>query len=160
MAAAAELGSPAGVLAELRTLLESTRRSSVLDEPLARIFDDISPAIAARDVLRGRQFGGWLLEGEIGRGGMSVVYRATRTGDGFEQHAAFKLLSVGFLHEAHIQGFLRERKILSELTHPGIARLIDGGVTPDGTPYLVMEYIEGQRIDAFCQQQAADGRPS
>ncbi|MGH9722961.1 MAG: serine/threonine-protein kinase, partial [Bryobacteraceae bacterium] len=93
-----------------------------------------------------------LLE-QIGRGGMGVVYRAERVDGQFEQHVAVKLLS--FAGSAAMQRrFSDERQILANLSHPNMARLLDGGVTPSGAPYIVMEYVDGVPIDQYCQ-----GRP-
>ena len=122
------LGHAGGVLNELRALVESTRRASVLDEPLERVFGGITPEFPARGALSGREFGGWVLEREIGRGGMSVVYLAKRFGEGYEQHAAFKLLSIAFFNQEHVLSFMRERAWrhvdftrFSCLRNPGVA---------------------------------------
>ncbi|KAA9131567.1 serine/threonine protein kinase [Marinihelvus fidelis] len=111
-----------------------------------------------RGALTGRVIDRWVLGDEIGRGGMSVVYHAHRDGDGFGQDAAMKILSMTFAGRAMLDSFLRERRILSGLHHPGIARLIDGGVTNDGAPWLVMEYVDGVRIDQWCRDNHANTR--
>lgn len=157
-AAAARLGAEHQVETELNSLLQATLHDSVLDESLHHAVQGLPAELPRRSVLQGQTFGRWTLGEEIGRGGMSVVYHATRQGDGFEQHAALKILAISFLGDAHIEGFLRERRILSELHHPGIARLVDGGITPEGAPYFVMDFIEGLRIDRWCQQNNADIR--
>lgn len=152
--AVVQLGTEAGVQKELQELVDGLQKSSCLDESLDSIFCHLPSTVINKNVLSGRNFGGWLLNAEIGRGGMSVVYAATRSGDGFEQNAAFKILSIAFGTEKHIESFLQERQILSEMTHPGIARMIDAGVTDDGAPFLVMEQIVGQRIDQYCEEQS------
>jgi serine/threonine-protein kinase len=152
------IGKELDIESELEQLLQGTRHASVLDDSLDSILEEMPSDIITRDALCGRRFGSWLLEKEIGRGGMSVVYLATRAGDGYTQRAALKILSIAFLNDSHVASFLSERKILSELTHPGIARLIDGGVTPDGAPYLVMDLVEGQRIDTWCREHQANTR--
>ena len=152
------LGAASGVTAELRQMWAGLQRASVLDQALDEVVGALPSSGPIPHALRGRTFDGWLLGDEIGRGGMSVVYRATRAGEGFEQVAAFKILSIAFLGRDHVESFLRERKILSELRHPGIASLIDGGITPDGAPFLAMEYIEGQRIDAWCREHGETTR--
>lgn len=154
--AAETLGGAEGVRAELHALLRGSLGESLLDEPLEEVLRSLPPAIAAPNALRGEVIGPWVLGEEIGRGGMSVVYHATRTGQDFRQQAAIKLLTVGHLGEDFVTGFLRERQILSDLQHPGIARLIDGGLTPDGVPYLVMQQVTGEPIDRWCRQRAAD----
>ena len=156
IAAVKRLGGGAGVTAELTRLYEAALKVSVLDVPLDQLFDQAPSAQVIENAMRGKTFNGWLLGEEIGRGGMSVVYRATRSGDGFEQVAALKILSIAFLGKEHVESFLRERKILSELKHPCIARMIDGGITPDGAPFLVMELVEGERIDKWCDAHGAD----
>ena len=97
--------------------------------------------------LAGRRLGPWRLEREIGRGGMGVVWEAARDDHSFEQRVAIKLLSSGVQSSSGIARFVEERQILANLSHPGIARLLDGGSMEDGSPYLVMEYVEGERLD-------------
>ena len=92
----------------------------------------------------------------VGRGGMGEVYLAERTREGFTQRVAVKLLRRGVDTEDVVRRFAQERRILAQLEHPGIARLIDGGVTPDGAPYLVMEYVEGEPLTAYAQRRALD----
>jgi tetratricopeptide (TPR) repeat protein len=93
---------------------------------------------------------------EIGRGGMGTVYLAERAGD-FNQRVAVKLVR-GFMGPEALRRFRTERQILATLQHPGIARLIDGGTTDDGAPYLVMEYIDGIPIDRYCEARALTTR--
>lgn len=95
---------------------------------------------------------GWKLGAPIGRGGSSVVFRATRADGSFRQRAAVKLLHAG--GEGFVARFERERRILLELRHPHIVRLLDGGTTASGTPWYAMEYIEGEPITRW-----ASGRP-
>ncbi|MEM7708884.1 MAG: serine/threonine-protein kinase [Pseudomonadota bacterium] len=96
----------------------------------------------------GQTLGAFELLERIGVGGMSSVYRARRT-DQFEQQVAVKVMSAALVGDAHRQRFLRERQILADLDHPGIARIIDGGVFGE-RPYLVMELVAGQAIDHYC----------
>jgi eukaryotic-like serine/threonine-protein kinase len=93
---------------------------------------------------------------EIGRGGMSVVYLAERVDGLFEQRVALKFL--GVTHDMGLRRFDRERRILAGLNHPSIARLLDGGTDERGRPYIVMEYVEGRPLDAFCAESGADVR--
>jgi tetratricopeptide (TPR) repeat protein len=111
----------------------------------------IAQVVAARldadgfdaDAWIGREIGAFVLEECIGRGGSSVVYRARRRND-FSQQVAIKLLhGVG----TPARRFLRERDFLAALNHPNIARLFDAGTTPEGVPYLVLEYVQGRRWD-------------
>ncbi len=101
----------------------------------------------------GRAVGGFRLTRLIGEGGMGAVYLAERV-DGFAQTAAVKFLLEG-LHSAEAQARFRlERQVLASLQHPNIVRLLDGGITGDGIPYLVMDYVKGIPIDRFCQERA------
>lgn len=86
----------------------------------------------------------------LGTGGMGVVYLAERADSEFEQKVAIKLVSSGLVSPNVIARLRSERQILAALHHPNIAHLIDGGATSDGKPYLVMEYVEGTRIDLYC----------
>lgn len=105
------------------------------------------------DHWRGRQLGVWKLSERLGAGGMGAVFLASRTGDEFEQTAAVKIMGSQLLNANAASRFRSERQILSNLNHPNIASLIDGGTTEDGLPYLVMEYIDGDRVDAYCDTQ-------
>jgi len=100
--------------------------------------------------LAGREVGRWRLLHLIGRGGMGAVYLAERSDDQFQMRAALKVLPVGMTSAEAQRRFMAERQILARLSHPGIARLLDGGVMEDGTPYYVMEYVEGRPITAYC----------
>jgi len=108
---------------------------SLADDPLA------APA---------HQVGPYRLEEEIGRGGMSRVFRGERTDGGFEQTVAVKLLRMGLDTEAARRRFRLEQQVLAKLRHPHIAALLDGGLTADDVPYLVMEYVEGRPITTYC----------
>ena len=98
--------------------------------------------------------GDFRIEKLIGRGGMGEVYLAHRAGADFEQHVALKLIrpeSAG-----HMANFGNERRILAGLEHPGIARLVDGGLAPDGRPYMAMEYVDGRDIMAWARERKVD----
>jgi eukaryotic-like serine/threonine-protein kinase len=106
----------------------------------------------SRTSLVGRTVGRWRLVREIGRGGMGVVYLAERVEGGFRQQGALKM--VGGPAGYELRGrFEAERQMLAGLSHPGIARLLDGGSTDDGHPYLVMEYVEGETITRYSTEQ-------
>jgi serine/threonine protein kinase len=90
---------------------------------------------------------------EIGRGGMGVVYLAARAGAEFEQRVALKVIRQANGGANVVRRFLEERRILALLEHPGIARLIDGGVTDQGDPYIAMELVDGEPIDAYCDSR-------
>ncbi len=92
----------------------------------------------------------YALTERIGRGGMGTVYRGRREDGAFEHEVAVKILRRGLDTDDVLRRFQAERQILAELEHPNIARLLDGGSTDDGRPYLVMEYVDGEPIDDYC----------
>jgi serine/threonine-protein kinase len=98
----------------------------------------------------GSRIGPYRLTREIGRGGMGVVYLAERDDGQFRRTVAIKVMRAGMDPDEVRRRLEAERQILAALDHPNIARLYDGGVAPDGRPYLVMEYVEGQPIDEYC----------
>src|ERR1700719_2718012 len=97
-----------------------------------------------------RRIGAYRVLREIGRGGMGTVYLAARADDEFQKLVAIKIIRRGLDTDDIIQRFRSERQILATLDHPNIAHLLDGGSTDDGLPYFVMEYIEGDPIDVYC----------
>jgi serine/threonine protein kinase len=101
----------------------------------------------------GRRIGPYRVIRQIGRGGMGSVYLAARADDTFQKLVAIKIIRRGLDTEDIIQRFRNERQILATLDHPNIARLLDGGATEDGLPYFVMEYIEGEPIDSYCNSR-------
>src|SRR6185295_17199047 len=104
--------------------------------------------------LAGQTLGAYRLESVIGQGGMGTVWLAERCDGRFEGRAAVKLLNVAVMGRAGEERFRREGNILARLTHPNIARLTDAGVSATGQPYLVLEYVDGQAIDGYCDQHA------
>jgi eukaryotic-like serine/threonine-protein kinase len=101
----------------------------------------------------GQRLGPYRLLEEIGRGGMATVYLAVRDDDEYQQQVAIKLLWPSAANAEVVRRFRQERQILANLAHPSIARLLDGGVTAQGTPYLVMEYIAGLPLTRYCAAQ-------
>ena len=101
----------------------------------------------------GGRLGAYEITGEIGRGGMGIVYRATRADDEYKKDVAIKVAALGMLTPDLRERFLRERQILANLDHPNIARLLDGGTTPEGIPFVVMEFVSGTPIDAYCEER-------
>lgn len=135
--------------AELRAEVESLLTS----EDLGLIAPAISEAageVSQQADLPGKMFGPYRIVDRIGEGGMGVVYRAERADGQFEQQVAIKVIRAGVAASARIERFLAERSILAQLQHPNIARLIDGG-THSGSPFLVMELVEGKPIHEYCQ---------
>ena len=95
---------------------------------------------------------------EIGSGGMGTVYLAERSGEGFSNRVALKLIKQGMNPDVVLHRFLTERQILARLEHPNIARMLDGGSTDDGDPYFVMEYVEGSPLREYCDERDLDTR--
>jgi Tol biopolymer transport system component len=104
--------------------------------------------------LIGTRLGPYRVEAIAGHGGMGAVYRASRDDAEFRQLVAIKLVRVAAESPETLRRFRQERQILARLSHPNIARLLDGGSTPQGVPYLVMEFIEGEPIAAWCDRQS------
>lgn len=132
-------------------LLAADRQS---DEHLRVAIGDAAGEVADGAAVgwNGRMLGAYRIEGWIAAGGMGVVFRARRSDAQFERQAAIKLLSSPFASEEARRRFRAERQILADLDHPNIAQLLDGGATEEGIPYLVMELIEGEPIDEFCDR--------
>ncbi len=103
--------------------------------------------------LTGRRIGPWLVQDQIGHGGMSTVYLAERADQQFRKQVAFKVLKRGMDTDEILHRFHNERQILASLDHPQIARLIDAGSTSEGLPYFVMDHVAGTHIDAYCDAQ-------
>jgi eukaryotic-like serine/threonine-protein kinase len=118
-----------------------------------------NPVVSASvpPVLDGQRVGPYRIVGEIGRGGMGRVYRAVRDDDTFQKTVAFKLVDGSAGPEMH-RRFATERHILARLEHANIATILDGGTTQEGQPYLIMEYVEGEAIDAYCARHALGKR--
>lgn len=127
------------------------------DEFLRRKDTDFNAGTDTFDPWIGRTLGAFRIESLLGRGGMGVVYRAERVAGGFSQTVAVKLLGQHLHSSPAIALFLEERQTLAQLEHPNIARLLDGGVTDEGFPYVVMAYIEGRRLDQACDDTATTG---
>ena len=102
----------------------------------------------------GKRVGAYELMALLGHGGMGEVFRARRADAHYEKEVAIKLVRSGYGTEFVLQRFKAERQILAGLDHPTIARLLDGGVTEDDVPYLVMELVDGQPIDSYCESRA------
>jgi eukaryotic-like serine/threonine-protein kinase len=117
--------------------------------------DSVAPADSEDTAvdLTGERIGPYRIVRSLGRGGMGEVFLAERADEQFKQQVAIKLVRRGLLSR-NLQGRLKlERQILATLDHPNIARLFDGGTTTDGTPYIVMEYVDGEPIDLYCDSR-------
>ena len=137
---------------EVRELLRAHGESQALgiEEAL------LSPgAEEEKEVLLGARLGPHRLVRHLGRGGMGDVYLAERDDEQFHQQVAVKLVRPGAVTHDLLRRFRTERQILARLVHPHIATLLDGGLTEDGRPYLVMQYVEGLPITTYCQKHRA-----
>ncbi|MGH8251390.1 MAG: serine/threonine-protein kinase [Steroidobacteraceae bacterium] len=129
---------------ELVSLLRGHDAVGVLDSPPAFVDEAAEiPLLEAESML-----GSWRILGLIGRGGSGDVYSAMRADGAFEQRVAVKVLRRNEAQDA--ERFRIERQILARLDHPGIARILDGGVCADGRLYTVMEFVEGEALDCYC----------
>lgn len=141
------------LLAEVQSLLAwEGKTEGFLDHAVFRVAD-LAPSFDAGGIGVGHALGAWRIVDVIGQGGMGVVYRAERADAAFRRHAAIKVVRRGSDLAQIIDHFRRERETLAALDHPNIARLMDGGTTPDGQPYFVMEYVDGVRVDRYCDDQ-------
>lgn len=123
--------------------------SSVLVSELSSTITDKKPI----EYIKGRRIGPFEIKRLLGEGGMGSVYFAERVDGEFSQQVAIKFLKSGFYSLYLRERFKREKQLLSRLHHPNIARLLDGGITEDGSPYLIMEYVEGVPLDRYCKEQ-------
>jgi serine/threonine protein kinase len=131
-------------------------RQSVIDEQ--GFLEGVATPLPAEPTLAGRTVGSYTLERSLGRGGMGAVWLAHRSDGRYAGRVAVKLLNLSLLGRAGTDRFKREGSALARLTHPNIAHLTDAGVTSDGQPYLVLEYVEGEPIDRWCEDRALDVR--
>jgi tetratricopeptide (TPR) repeat protein len=106
--------------------------------------------------LAGQQLGAYTLESVLGHGGMGTVWLARRSDGRYEGRAAVKVLNAALLGRPAEQRFVREGSVLAKVRHPNIAQLIDAGVAASGQPYLVLEYVEGERIDRYADENNLD----
>ncbi len=106
--------------------------------------------------LIGKKIGPYIIEAELGEGGTGSVWKARRADGRFDGVVAVKLLHLSLLGRTGAARFHREGAILSRLTHPNVARMLDAGVTPEGQPYLVLEYVDGRPIDEHCDLHRLD----
>ncbi len=136
----------ADIVAEVRALLGNERQTTVqMGRPILGMLEEI----AGDEGEPGDVLGAWTLVRRIGHGGMGSVFLAQRSDGHFEHTAAIKLLR-GVPSSEALAYLARERQILARLNHPNIARLLDGGATPAGQPYLVIDYVDGVPIDEHC----------
>jgi eukaryotic-like serine/threonine-protein kinase len=107
---------------------------------------------AAKPIEIGTRIGAYKIVRELKGGGMGIVYQVVRADEVFHRVSALKMVRPEYNSAALWERFRKEREILAKLDHPNIARIVDGGATPEGLPYLVMDFVDGVPIDAFCAQ--------
>ena len=134
--------------AEVESLLAAhARADGFMEKPAAA---RLAPAPAATWI--GRRLGAYRIVGELGSGGMSEVFRAVRADDEYHKEVAVKILRPGYATQFLVERFKSEKRMLAALDHPNIARILDGGSTDEGLPYLVMDFINGRPIDQYCRE--------
>jgi hypothetical protein len=143
----------AAVAQEVLSLLAAHVGSSVFD-PLTARQDAIERELDS--LAAGSRLGAWEVVRELSAGGMGTVYLVRRADRQFELEAALKILSAELSGGRSVSRFLAERQILAGLSHPNIARVLDGGLNTDGRPYFVMEHVDGGPIDAHCDSHHLD----
>lgn len=152
---------PFGVrLRELLAARDRVETSGFMQEPAWKAL----PPLPAGDLVdaepgalvSGTEIGGYRLERELGMGGMGAVWLAERADGLIKRPVALKLPHAGPFARAFAERFARERAILAALEHPHIARLYDAGVSAQGQPFLALEYVEGQRLDRWCDERKLD----
>ena len=139
------------LVSRLETLL--LERSLISHE---HFLENRSAELPVRQGLEGQTLGAYRLISEIGQGGMGSVWLAERSDGRFERRVAVKFLNLALIGKTGEERFKREGRILAHLVHPHIAELIDAGVSPAGQPYLVLEHIEGDHIDRYCDRNRLD----
>ncbi len=135
----------------LRMLRADAENAGLLDAGLAELAGQV---VSASPVAESRRIGPWELRHMLGEGGMGTVFYAVRPDLGTS--AAVKVLRDSWLSPARRERFVREQHTLAHLDHPNIARLLDAGALEDGTPWFVMEYVEGLHLDEYCDQNSCD----
>lgn len=139
---------PAELRDEVESLLRFDRTGESLTGHVAHAAEEAFEANG--QVSNQTTWGPYRVVRPLGNGGMGAVYLAERTDGEVEQLVAIKVVRSGAASPAFLERFLRERRILAALNHPGIARLLDAGRTADGQPYLAMEFVDGVTIDTYC----------
>ncbi len=141
--------------AEIESLCAADSRSP---DAISRTLEFAAAAVLDGGSLAGERLGPYRIEREIGRGGMGAVYLAVRADDQFRKNVAIKVVKLGMDTAEVVARFRHERQILASLDHPYIARILDGGTTPDGRPFFVMDYVEGQPLDEYVRVQSLNLR--
>ncbi len=143
-------GSDAELYRAVMKLLDSRKRSGgLLDTPF---WPGRSETIDLPG--NGTHIGPYKILKELGSGGMGMVYQVVRADEVFFRVSALKMVRPEYASPAIMKFFQQERQILAQLDHPNISKIMDGGTTPSGVPYFVMDYVDGLPLDEFCRQNA------
>ena len=140
------------VVEEVRKLI-AAEKSNNFNKPVANLSQ-----IWQEETLESyinKEVGNYKIVREIGFGGMGIVFEAIRQTEDFSQTVALKILKRGMDSDAMLRRFSHERQILASLEHPNIARLVDGGISVEGTPFFAMEFVKGQPIDEYCNEKTS-----
>lgn len=150
-----ECGGDEALLAEVRSLL---RYDNSDPGRIEEALQTTAAAVAGAGTRTGTRIGPYRVERLLGHGGMGAVYLASRDDEHYAKQVAIKVVPSGLDHAAMLERFRQERQILARLEHPYIARLLDGGATETGAPYIVMEYVQGEPVDKWCEERRLDVR--
>ncbi|MEO6278590.1 protein kinase domain-containing protein [Roseateles sp.] len=158
---AAQEPDTAAQLKQLLARAEGLEEAGFLSEPVVAQWHEALAAVPGDEPapppdLTGQAIGPYLLESQLGQGGMGTVWLARRADGRFEGQVAVKFLTAGLVGRGDAGRFAREGEILARLSHPHIARLLDAGVHQGNQPYLVLEYVDGRPIDAYCRLHQLD----
>lgn len=151
---AREAGDDAELADEVRSLVRAEAEAAGGEDTLDGAVEAVAREVAAEagGLKPGDRVGPWRIVAELGRGGMGSVHLAERDDDEFRARAAIKVIHGGAAGADPVRRFRSERQILAGLQHPHVARLLDGGTTDDGRPWLALEYVEGRPLDVFCDE--------
>jgi serine/threonine-protein kinase len=145
-------GDDAELLADVSRLVAAdAEESSLLDRGIAEVASDVLAATVPQ--ISTERFGAYRVTGTLGEGGMGIVYLATR--DDIGSVAAIKILRDAWISPARRERFASEQRTLAQLNHPSIARLYDADALPDGTPFFVMEYVDGMSLTEYCRSRGS-----
>jgi serine/threonine protein kinase len=142
-------GGDESLKAEVQAMFDAGNSAGHMNGPVSAAAA-VRQQVLAADPLEGRVIGHYKILRRVGTGGMASVYAAARVDQEFHKIVAVKLVKPGMDSEEILRRFRTERQVLAGLEHPNIARLLDGGTTEQGIPYLVMEYVDGLPIDVYC----------
>ncbi|MCU0616632.1 MAG: serine/threonine protein kinase [Gemmatimonadaceae bacterium] len=137
---------------------EASEGTDAVSALVGPAFEALRPTLTDDGLPVGTLLGPWRLGAPLGEGGMGTVHEAHRADGAFEKRVAIKLVRTAWRSPALIRQFQRERTLLARLEHPGIARVLDAGVSDAGVPFLVMEYVDGQPITTWCDARRATVR--